>query len=138
MFQIIYIDGLTPYTWTEVLDEYVNLEVRWSFVLLENLALISLCQSPQSEEEYLFVQKYGDSLWSAKVEVERYFQGVKASYYKACGEYQMVSIKNLGLGANAKRVSLKAVSEDSCQSRRMATFELSAQLASSRAETDDH
>lgn len=39
------------------------------------------------------MQKYGDSLWSAKVEVERYFQGVKASYYKACGEYQMVSGK---------------------------------------------
>ncbi|KAI5450344.1 hypothetical protein NCC49_003127 [Naganishia albida] len=72
MEKIIYIDGLTPYTWAEVLDEYVNLE------------------SPQSEEEYLFVQKYGDSLWSAKVEVERYFHGSKASYYKACGEYQML------------------------------------------------
>lgn len=27
LFKIIYIDGLTPYTWAEVLDEYVNLEV---------------------------------------------------------------------------------------------------------------
>jgi hypothetical protein len=26
--QIIYIDGLTPYTWAEVLDEYAILEVR--------------------------------------------------------------------------------------------------------------
>jgi hypothetical protein len=52
-----------------------------------------LClQSPQSEEEYLFVQKYGDSLWNAKNEVEKYFQGEKAAYYRACGEYQAVSL----------------------------------------------
>lgn len=54
-----------------------------------------LQQSPQSEEEYLFVQKYGDSLMSAKYEVERYLQGGKASqgaYYKACGEYQAVGV----------------------------------------------
>lgn len=37
------------------------------------------------------MQKYGESLWIAKHEVERYFQGEKPAYYKACGEYQTMS-----------------------------------------------
>jgi hypothetical protein len=39
LFQIIYIDGLTPYTWAEVLDEYVNLEVKMAVVLVLTVAL---------------------------------------------------------------------------------------------------
>ena len=48
-------------------------------------------QAPQSEEEVLFIQRFGDALESAKGEVERYLAGAKSAFYKACSEYQNVS-----------------------------------------------
>ncbi|KAJ9099964.1 hypothetical protein QFC21_003972 [Naganishia friedmannii] len=65
----------------------------------DNMISKMVQESPQSEEEYLFVQKYGDSLMSAKFEVEKYLQGGKTSqgsYYKACGEYQALYRKIYG------------------------------------------
>ncbi len=71
--QLLYIDGLSAHTWPAFGEEYGNLS------------------QPQTEEELLFVQRWGDSLWSARKEVLRYFEGAKSSFHKACAEYQTVS-----------------------------------------------
>jgi hypothetical protein len=63
------------------------------FRSVRSIGLIS--QAPQSEEEYLFVQRFGDALESARGEVERYLAGAKSAFYKACSEYQNVGIANL-------------------------------------------
>lgn len=65
-------DGLSSVSWYEFAEEYDNL------------------RAPQSEEEFLFVQKYGDSLWAAKDAAERYLSGTKSAYHKACAEYQQL------------------------------------------------
>lgn len=61
--------------------------------IAKHCQLIFQCifQAPQSEEEFLFIQRFGDALESAKGEVERYLAGAKSAFYKACSEYQNVS-----------------------------------------------
>jgi hypothetical protein len=73
LLQLLYIDGLSAGTWPAFEREYLNLD------------------NPQSEEELLFVQRWGDLLGSARKEVVRYFEGTKSSFHKACAEYQAVS-----------------------------------------------
>ncbi len=51
-------------------------------------------QCPQTEQEFLFVQRFGESLWAARDAAERYLRGrQKSGYHKACSDYQQLHRK---------------------------------------------
>lgn len=71
--QLVFVDGPDSIDWHDIQSDFADLK------------------APETEDEILFVERFGEGLWLAKQHMDAHIRsGRRASYQQACDELQIV------------------------------------------------